>query len=94
MMECSYMANPNDVVVKDFLSIANELKIRLPIIVIYKHPSDYPDHYVARLWDVDRPTKYMSLAYTLEGARKSIPARSSKFNRQAGDVPTIVETWI
>ena len=51
-----------DKVVKSF-DMNSLIKItRLPLICIYNSPSDYPGKYVARLWDVDKPTNMVAIA--------------------------------
>jgi hypothetical protein len=35
---------------------------RIPLICIYDHPKDYPDKFIARLWDCDIPTNIMATA--------------------------------
>lgn len=64
------------------------------IFCIYDHPTDYPDHFVVRLWDGEEPTNTIVLANTLEEARAAIPQGLARFSRTEGDDPKIVETWI
>lgn len=72
--------------------------IKVPLIVVYDHPSDYPDAYVARVWAAERnlPTNVFIKKDTLQEIREDI--RSSGFmlciSRAAEDHPTIVESWI
>ena len=66
----------------------------LSIWTIYKHPSDYPKHYVARRWLLDKPTKDILLADNLDVLRSLLPNGLYKFNRQVNDDPCIVEVWI
>ena len=72
--------------------------IKLPLIVVYDHPSDYPDAYVARVWEAERnlPTNALIKKDTLQEIREDI--RSAGFihciSRAAEDHPTIVESWI
>lgn len=67
---------------------------RFPIIVIYKNPSDYPDKYVARVWNIDSPTALIALAESLEEIRKTIPDEMYNLGRNNEDDPCIVEAWI
>ena len=67
---------------------------KLPIIVIYKKPRDYPDNYVARLWDILQPTEIFTIADSLNDIHLSIPLGMVRMNRCPGDDPCIVETWI
>ena len=83
-----------DKVVKSF-DMNSLIKItRLPLICIYNSPSDYPGKYVARLWDVDKPTNMVAVAESLEEIREAKPADMVIMQRQPQDDPVIVETWI
>lgn len=66
--------------------------------VIYKHPRDYPDQYVMRLWKIRAghfwPTNDMALADTLGEIRKNLPPGLFRIERFAEDDPCIVEVWI
>ena len=64
------------------------------IWVIYKHPSDYPDKFVCRIWNLDKPTDKIWLADTLEGIHRIIPDNMVKLDRHVDDDPVVVETWI
>ncbi len=72
--------------------------VTLPLICVYKNPADYPDKYVARLWDVKRPsakpTDMVVLADTLEEVRSIKPEWMAITPRQEADDPVIIETWI
>lgn len=65
-----------------------------PLICVFNSPKDYPGLYVARLFDLTKPTKYAATAKTLEDIRKTIPAEMICFGRDKEDDPCIVETWI
>ncbi len=39
--------------------------LKVPAIVIYDHPSDYPEYYVARVFDGDKPTDTVMLNKSL-----------------------------
>ena len=67
---------------------------RMPIIAIYKHPKDYPDKYVARVFDIDRPTFLAVTADTLEEIRGCVPEGMHRVPRSQNDDPTVVESWI
>ena len=66
----------------------------LPLICIYDHPADYPDSFVARVWDASKPTHLVAIADTLEDIRTTIPPNMTRIPRHAKDDPTIVEVWI
>jgi hypothetical protein len=74
----------------------------LPLWVVYDHPSDFPDCYVARRWVVGGggvvPTDAVLTAPDLDQLRDSIQAHDPNANvplpRQVGDDPKIVEIWV
>lgn len=85
---------PNDKIVEKFRPEQMRSLSRLPIICIYEHPEDYPTKYVARLWNLERPTPLAAVADTLEEIRATIPAGMVSITRSETDDPCIVETWI
>lgn len=84
-------------VVPDFHNVDfSELQ---PLITVYAHPKDYPEHFVARIWHIGGdgmvvPTDMVMIADSIEGIRAGIPARFTRLNRDAHDDETISETWI
>jgi len=46
---------------------------RIPLICVYDHPTDYPDKFIARLWDCSTPTNIIATADTLDELRAKIP---------------------
>lgn len=70
-------------------------KSAFPIITVYHDPADYPGKYVARLYDIQRPTNMVVVADTYEDVRAAIPAgRMVRLERDAADDPVIVENWV
>ncbi len=67
---------------------------KIPLICVYRKPADYPGKYIARLWDVDRPTNIIAIAESLEEIREAKPAEMVILQRHPNDDPVIVETWI
>lgn len=66
---------------------------------IYDNPSDFPGTFVVRRFAVsaagpDPDPGVWALAKDLDSARESIPAGLVCFDRQPGDDPVIVETWL
>lgn len=65
--------------------------------VIYRHPLDFPNHFVVREWLIDRdgfrPAPIACLCSTLEEARDSVPGAPWRRDRYPEDDPCIVETW-
>ncbi len=72
----------------------NLSKYKMPIIVIFSSPIDYQDMYIARVFDVNKPTNYILMRTNLEAIRKEIPKEFSLIKKSPGDDATIVETWI
>lgn len=68
----------------------------LPAWVIYDHPADVPDAFVARLWLGSEPTLEIILADTLEAARSAVHLRGGRHwvPRFEVDDPAIVEVWL
>ena len=65
-----------------------------PIICVYRHPKDYPNKFVARLFDIDIPTDVAEVADTLDEIRQTIPPNMERIERHENDDEYIVETWI
>lgn len=68
--------------------------VRLPMFTIYKHPKDFPDNYVVRLFDMDKPTSYVMLAQSEEHAISLIPPEFVRLERNQEDDASIVATYI
>jgi hypothetical protein len=67
----------------------------LSMWTIYDHPTDYPDHFVARRFELDKPTSQILLCETLEPIRDALAgAGLICFMRDPSDDPKIVETWM
>lgn len=65
------------------------------IWVVYDHPSDYPHHYVARMWDGITPTQSILVADEVEKIRAMLRDLGLvKLDRSPGDDPKIMETWL
>lgn len=72
--------------------------LTLSIWTVYRRPTDFPFHYVARRWDVrdgqERATDVVLLAPTLEELRGKLPPMLTMIPRQPGDDPVVVEVWL
>ncbi len=72
--------------------------MKLPVIVVYDHPADYPDSYVARVWEGkgNVPTNTFIKRETLQEIRKDISSAGfwMCLAKNADDDPVIVETWM
>jgi hypothetical protein len=70
------------------------------IWVIYDHPSDFPDEFVARRWIIIpmrhcyMPTADFYTAKTLDDIRARLPKGLTRLPRQDDDDVVIVETWV
>lgn len=69
--------------------------------VVYDHPLDQPDFFVARRWEVgagvERPTEDAILASSIGELRGLLRDRDPglyRIPRQPGDDPVIMETWL
>ena len=62
---------------------------------VYARPLDYPNSYVARLWENDHPTDSIVIAPNLELLRGHLMQMNlSRIPRHAVDDPVIVEVWL
>lgn len=69
----------------------------LTIYTVYKHPTDYPNNYVVRSFEIkpnESIPKEVKLADTLESARGLIPSDCVLLARHPDDDSTIVESWL
>ena len=70
----------------------------LTIFTIYDHPKDQPEHFVVRQWFTNGGPEPIAgeakLAKTIREARAWIPSGLVRFERNPGDDPCILETWI
>lgn len=69
-----------------------------PMIIVYDHPRDYPDHYVGRLWlslPDPKPVNFVVRSRNIEDLREVMESAGlMKLMPQAGDDPIILETWL
>ncbi len=78
---------------------SSEAKSSAGLIVwtIHRHPSDFPDKYVARAYVVSagkvQPSATYNVRDTHEAARASLPQGLINLGRMPEDTSTIVETW-
>lgn len=72
----------------------------LAMWTVYEHPSDYPDKFVARRFDVDgdgpKPSASVIVAGDLDQLREILQFELHLvcLTRNEGDDPVIVETWL
>lgn len=67
---------------------------RLPIFTVYERPSDFPNEYIVRLFDLEKPTVYYVTANTKEEAIAKIPDGLSPIPLNKNDDPVIVAVFI
>jgi len=70
----------------------------LSIWVVYDHPRDFPDSFVARKFLLDQPTEVVMVAGTLDEIRDIIRRTAGQplacISRSPDDDPVIVESWL
>ena len=67
----------------------------VPVVTVYKSPKDYPGKYVARLFDLDMPTRFVFVADTYQELLDKIPVQQlARLDRDEKDDPAIVEVWM
>lgn len=67
----------------------------LTIWVVYDHPSDWPNYFVARQWLGETATGNMLMDWDLERLRETLQRLGLvKLDRMEGDDPVILETWL
>jgi len=87
-----FKIKPKDILTNNF---DQELKgFKVPMVVIYERPIDYPEHYVARLWDTDKPSCIIMVSPTYEELRNKMPKGMINIKRSQIDDERIYETWI
>jgi hypothetical protein len=73
-------------------------KPKLEIWTIYFSPKDFPNEYVARMFELDQPTKSILRASGLEDLRGKIQNYSDhelvRINRSENDHRSVIESWI
>ena len=70
---------------------------QLSMWTVYERPADHPQQYVARRWIAIPKAELTSeflVADDLESLRQKLPAGLVRMDRNPGDDPVIVETWI
>lgn len=65
--------------------------------VVYDHPTDFPDGFIARRWDGATPTNVVITANTAGAVRTQLRHVAPDlvcFKRAENDDPKIVEVWL
>lgn len=85
----------NDFLMDNFLKAPLSRLVKVPIIAVYKYPKDYPNKYVARLWDIkNKPTMYVVIKDSLKEIRAAIPCTLTRIPPMPEDDPVLVETYL
>lgn len=66
----------------------------LNIWAVYQQPTDFPDLFVARRYELEQPTSDIRTGSTLEEVRAALPPGLYRLDRHEKDDPKIVEVWI
>ncbi len=68
----------------------------MPLIAVYEHPADYPDNYVARVFDISEATDTIIVKDSLLDIQRDIGENTSRifFPRGAEDVKSLVGVWV
>lgn len=84
-----------ETVVIDVFEEAQVSACRLPMFVVYDSPSDFKGMQVARLFDVNVPTKYAIVKEAAADIEKEMKRWGKKrVDRNEMDDPVIKEIWI
>lgn len=70
--------------------------LRMPIIAVYEDTKDYPGLYVARVWDVNRPTNVIIVKKDLDELQQDIAKHTDMvwLQRRPQDDKVLLGTWI
>jgi hypothetical protein len=67
----------------------------LSLWTLYDHPRDFPDCFVARRFELDRPTSHVMTAPTLEALRNAMQHLGLvRIERSPEDDAKIIEVWL
>lgn len=71
-------------------------ELRFPVIAVHEDPNDYPGKYVARIFDMDRPTTLVIVKESLAELQRDIRSNTNMFffPREDKDVESLVGAWI
>lgn len=81
-----------DLIITSFNQV-NFRRLKMPFIVLYDHPKDYSNSFVARLFDTDKPTNIVIIGEDLDKLRSKIPRGMIKFDRANEDDKSIIESY-
>ena len=70
--------------------------LKVPFVAVYNHPDDFPDKYVARIYELDKATDTIMVKETLEEITTDLKEHTAMtfIPRGAADVPSLVGVWM
>lgn len=70
--------------------------LKVPFVAVYGHPDDFPDKYVARIYELDRATNTIMVKETLEEIEMDIKEHTAMtfIPRGTADAPSLVGVWM
>lgn len=70
--------------------------VSVPFIALFRGPDDYPEKYVARLFDLVKPTNVVMVRDALEEIEEDIKANTNLVfvGRHAEDVKSLLGVWM
>jgi hypothetical protein len=69
--------------------------VTLYLWVVYDHPRDHPEYFVARLWDGDKATDFAMLCPELRPLQQRLEQQGLvRMPRAPDDDPAILESWL
>lgn len=68
--------------------------LKNPMVTVYYNTLDFPDTYVARLFNMGAPTKFHIVRDSLDEIRKALPKGLTFLGKSPSDDPVIVEVWL
>ena len=70
--------------------------LKVPFIAVYKHPEDFPDKCVARIYELDKPTDTLIVKDTVEEIETDIRKCTGMtfMPRGTEDVQSLVGVWM
>lgn len=70
--------------------------LKVPFVAVYRSPEDFPGMYVARVYDLDKPTNTVMVKTELEDIVEDIQGNTRMVFVPRGkeDVPALVGVWM
>ena len=70
--------------------------LKVPFIAVYKHPEDFPEKYVARVYELDKPTDTLMIKDTLKEIEMDIRKNTGMtfIPRGVEDALSLVGVWM